>query len=61
MEKYKQTKTKKSWKRLHIAIDEKGFILASSSTSYDLSDCAELPVLLEQIDAPIDTILADGA
>ncbi len=26
-----------------------------------MSDCAEVPVLLEQIEVPIDTILADGA
>jgi len=60
-EKYQQTKTRKSWRKLHIAIDEKGFIVASDLTCHDVSDCAEVPKLLEQIESPIDTVLADGA
>ena len=60
-EKYQHTKTKKSWRKLHIAIDEQGFIVASDLTCHNVSDCAEVPVLLEQIETAIDTILADGA
>ena len=59
--KYQQTKTRKSWRKLHLAIDEKGFIVASDLTCHNVSDCAEVPLLLEQIEVPIDTILADGA
>ena len=54
-------KTRKSGRKLHIAIDEKGFIVASDLTCHDVSDCAEVPKLLEQIESPIDTVLADGA
>lgn len=60
-EKYQHTKTRKSWRKLHIAIDEQGFIIASDLTCHNVSDCAEVPVLLKQIEVPIDTILADGA
>lgn len=60
-EKYKNTKTRKSWRKLHIAVDEEGFIVASSLTNRDVSDCAQVPVLLDQIEASIDSVLADGA
>jgi hypothetical protein len=60
-EKYKNTKTRKSWRKLHIAVDVEGFIVASSLTNHDVSDCAQVPVLLEQIETPIDSVLADGA
>ena len=60
-EKYKNSKTRKSWRKLHIVVDEEGFIVASSLTNHDISDCAQVPVLLDQIEASIDTVLADGA
>lgn len=60
-EKYQHTKTRKSSRKLHIAIDEQGLIVVSELTCQDVSDCAEVPVLLKQIAVPIDTILADGA
>ena len=59
-EKY-SLKTRKSWRKLHLAIDEDGYVLSSSLTLHNVSDSSMLPKLLEQIESPIDTVLADGA
>ena len=60
VEKYK-IKTRKSWRKLHLAIDENGNILGSELTLHNVGDSSILPRLLDQIDHPITTILADGA
>jgi hypothetical protein len=60
-EKYKLTKTRKSWRKLHIAVDDHGIILGSELTFHDISDSATAPNLLNQISSPIDTVLGDGA
>lgn len=54
-------KARKSWRKLHIAVDEKGYIASSELTTHNISDCATIGTLLEEIDSPIDTVLADGA
>ena len=51
---------RKSWRKLHIAVDENGYIASSELTTHNISDCATIGTLLEEIDSPIDT-LADGA
>jgi len=60
-EKYNLTKTRKSWRKLHLAIDEEGFIVSSALTLHEISDPAMVPELLNQIKSPIDTLLGDGA
>jgi hypothetical protein len=60
-EKYKITKTRKSWRKLHLAVDEHGNILGSELTFHETSDSAIVPELLDQIESSIDTMLADGA
>jgi len=54
-------KARKSWRKLHIAVDENGYILSSELTPHNISDCATIGVLLDEIESPIDTVLADGA
>jgi hypothetical protein len=54
-------KARKSWRKLHIAVDENGYIASSELTTHNISDCATIGTLLEEIDSPIDTVLADGA
>ena len=54
-------KARKSWRKLHIAIDENGYILSSELTTRNISDCATIGALLNKIESPIDTVLADGA
>lgn len=60
-EKYKSTKTRKSWRKLHLAIDEDGNVLGSALTLHDVGDSSMVSELLDQIEDPIDTVLADGA
>lgn len=52
-EKY-SLKTRKSWRKLHLAIDEVGYILGSSLTHHNISDSSMVPELLQQIEHPID-------
>ncbi|UCM86041.1 MAG: IS5 family transposase [Rickettsia endosymbiont of Culicoides impunctatus] len=54
-------KARKSWRKLHIAFDENGYIASSELTTHNISDYATIGALLEEIDSPIDTVLADGA
>ena len=54
-------KARKSWRKLHMAVDENGYIASSELTTHNISDCATIGTLLEEIDSPIDTVLADGA
>jgi transposase len=47
---------------LHIALDAKtGEIVAHSLTGKDADDAGQLPVLLEQVDGEIASVIADGA
>ena len=55
-------KDKKKWLKIHIAVDaQNGEIKASSVTGPTRSDSSQVQVLLEQIQAPINTVFADGA
>jgi hypothetical protein len=53
---------RRTWKKLHIGVDEAtGQILAASVTDNSVSDAAELPGLLDQIAEPIDQVSCDTA
>ncbi len=53
---------RRTWRKLHLAIDEKtGEILSAALTSHNVGDSEMLPDLLEPIDGPIDQVSADGA
>jgi len=53
---------RKHWRKLHLAIDEKtGNILASELTTNKSDDPSQVPVLLNQIDEEIESMMADGA
>jgi hypothetical protein len=58
-EKHK-VQAKRTWRKLHIAIDEKHQVLACHLTTKDVGDPSALPVLLDQVDA-FDIFMADGA
>jgi DDE family transposase len=48
--------------RDHLAVDAKtGTIVASTLTSKEVDDAAELGPLLDQVDEPIAAVTADGA
>ena len=55
-------KPHRTWRKLHLAVDPgSGEILASELTTTDDGDASLVGPLLEQIDRPISSVLADGA
>ena len=52
---------KRSWRKLHIAVDNKHIIHASDLTDRFSADCKSVETLAKQIDTPVDHMTADGA
>lgn len=53
---------RRTWRKVHIAVDEAtGEILVGAITTVDVSDGEMLAEMLEEIDAPISAVSADGA
>jgi hypothetical protein len=60
--KHKTKRKRRSWRKLHLGLDlVSGQIVCSDLTTDDIGDPSALPGLLDQIDAPVDLFLADGA
>jgi hypothetical protein len=59
--KYKASKKRRGWRKLHIGVDEEGFIVAAELTASSGDDASTLPDLLDQIEDPIRRFTADGA
>ena len=59
--KYKASKKRRDWRKLHIGVDEEGFIVAAELTVSSGDDASTLPDLLDQIEVPIRRFTADGA
>lgn len=59
-EKYK-VKSRKVWRKLHLVIDDDGTIVSSCLTTHDTSDCSQVDGLLNDIEKPLDSVIADGA
>ena len=56
------TKTRRSWRKLHIAVDaDTGRIAAATVTTNDIADAAQVGPLLDQVDGPVTSFTADGA
>ena len=56
------TKTRRSWRKLHIAVDaDTGQIAAVALTANDIGDASQVGALLDQVDSPIASFTADGA
>ena len=56
------TQRRRAWRKLHLAVDAKtSTIGASTLTSKEVDDAAELGALLDQIDDPLAAVIADGA
>lgn len=61
-EKHRAKKARKTWRKLHIALDpDTGDILAAELTTEHVGDETALPDLLTNIDADVTQFLADGA
>ena len=56
------TKTRRGWRKLHLATDaDTGRIVASALTDKDADDGARTGPLLDRIDGPVASFTADGA
>ena len=56
------TKIRRSWRKLHIAVDaDTGQIAAVVLTANDVGDASQVGALLDQVDGPIASFTADGA
>ena len=59
--KYKASKKRRDWRKLHIGVDDEGFIVAAELTTNGGDDASTVPDLLDQIEDPIWRFTADGA
>jgi len=59
--KHRKTKDRGGWRKLHLRVDDKGFIVAQTLTKSTGDDAAMLPELLSQVDAPVKRFTGDGA
>ena len=56
------SRTRRSWKKLHLATDaDTGRIVASALTDHDGDDGSQVGPLLDQIEGPVASFTADGA
>ena len=56
------TKTRRSWRKLHIAMDaDTGQIAAAALTTNDVDDASQVGALLDQTGGPVASFIADGA
>ena len=56
------SRRRRSWRKLHLATDaDTGWIVASVLTDHDADDGAQVGPLLDQIGAPVASVIADGA
>ncbi len=56
------TKTRRSWRKLHIAVNaDTGQIAAAALTTSDVDDASQVGSLLDQVDGPVASFTADGA
>src|SRR5919202_5835345 len=58
----KHGRARRSWRKLHVAVDaETGEIVASVLTGNEAGDAGQVPILLEQVEGEIASVMADGA
>jgi len=56
------TKTRRSWRKLHVAVDaDTGQIAAATVTTSDVDDASQVGTLLDRVDGPVASFTADGA
>jgi len=59
--KHKTSSRRRSWRKLHLAIDGDGYIIASAITDSTVTDASVGISILEQIEGTIARFTADGA
>ena len=56
------TRTRRSWRKLHIGVDaDTGQIMATELTTNDIDDGSRVGPLLDQVAGPIASFTGDGA
>src|SRR3954454_17262636 len=56
------TKTRRSWKMLHLGVDaNSGQIVASTLTGHDVDDGSQVGPLLDHVAGPVASFTGDGA
>jgi hypothetical protein len=56
------TKTRRSWRKMHIGVDaDTGRILAAELTGPEVDDGSQVGPLLDQVEGPVASVTADGA
>ena len=56
------TRTRRSWRKLHIGVDaDTGQIVAAALTTNDVDDGSQAGPLLDQVSAPVASFTGDGA
>ena len=58
---HKSSKARRQWRKLHVGVDDDGFIVAATLTKSSEDDPSTVPSLVEQVDSPIRRFTADGA
>ncbi len=58
---YKSSKACRVWRKLHVGVDDDGFIVTAKLTKSSEDDPSTVPCLLEQVDSSIRRFTADGA
>jgi hypothetical protein len=56
------TRTRRSWRKLHLGVDaDTGQIVAAALTSKEIDDASQIGPLLDQVTGPLASVTADGA
>ena len=56
------TRTRRSWRKLHLGVGaDTGRIVASALTGHDADDGAQVDLLLDQVEGPVASFTGDGA
>ena len=56
------TRTRRSWRKLHLGVDaDTGQIVASALTTHDVDDGAQADPLLDQVTGSVASVTGDGA
>ena len=56
------TRTRRSWRKLHLGVDaDTGQIVAAALTSKELDDAVQVGPLLDQVTGAVSSVTADGA
>ena len=56
------TRTRRSWRKLHLGVDaDSGQIVAAALTSKEVDDAAQVGPMLDQVSGPLSSLTADGA